>query len=109
MQDISKSFIIIDALDECHDIDAVVSWLQNLAAVSAPTVSFHVLFSSRNMPTFSDEIRRIPHATILVNECTATDIELFIEESVMASHLRRMPSRIQEIVKDSLYKGADGM
>src|ERR1700761_2441620 len=107
IQELPNAFIVIDALDECQEIVQVGSWLQNLAIASSP--SLHVLFSSRDVPTVSDEIERIPHGILRVNECTSEDIDLFITESITQSRLSRWPSELQETIKKSLYERADGM
>ena len=107
IQHLPTAFIVMDALDECHEIAVVGSWMRNL--VYTYSSSLHVLFTSRDMPLVSDAVERIPHETIRVNECTTADIELFITESMMKSRLRHWPRELQETIKESLYERADGM
>src|SRR6201996_2407351 len=107
IQHLPEAFIVIDALDECREIVEVGSWLQNLASSSLS--SLHVLFTSRDVPIVSDEVKRIPHEILRVNECTSEDIDIFITESITKSRLSRWPNELQETIRQSLYEGADGM
>src|ERR1700761_2460675 len=107
IQHLPEAFIVIDALDECREIVEVGSWLQNLASSSLS--SLHVLFTSRDVPIVSDEIKRIPHETLRVHECTSGDIDLFITESIINSGLSQWSNELQEVIRVSLYERADGM
>ena len=104
----TDSFIVIDALDECREISRVGRWFEDLASRSMLT-GLHVLFSSRDVPRVLEVTRRFSHETVEVNKYTAKDIELFIDDSIMASSLRAWRGELRDAIKESLYDRADGM
>jgi len=104
---LSDVVIVIDALDESHEIAAAGSWLRNLANVSSE--SLHVLITSRDIPLIYDQISPLSHETVRVDDCTAADIKRFITKTIANSELRHWPSEFQLTIRESLYERADGM
>ena len=107
IQHLPEAFIIIDALDECQEIEAVSSWLKNLA--SASSTSLHVLFTSRDIPLLSDQISHIRHESLRVDKYTVADIDLFITEKIAESELRGWSGELQDNIRESLRERANGM
>ncbi|KAM5363217.1 hypothetical protein ACJA88_013655 [Fusarium oxysporum] len=106
-QSFYKSFVIIDALDECttshgcrKKLLSEISDLQKLSAV-------HVLATSRPLP---DIVASFSDAERFDIRADTADVELFLD-----SHIKELPHRahksekIQEEIKMGISEAADGM
>ncbi|KAF8230489.1 hypothetical protein L208DRAFT_1400445, partial [Tricholoma matsutake] len=58
LQQLPETYIIIDALDECTEIDKVAGWLRKI--ITAEGRRLHVLITSQDEPHTTGHLSRIP-------------------------------------------------
>jgi len=104
----SKAFIIIDALDECPEING--TRMSFLTEVRKLQPSIHLLVTSRHIPAIEREFRE---ATRLEISASDEDVRRYLEgriakESQLASHVEADPA-LQGKIIDTLVENAKGM
>lgn len=104
----SKVFIVVDALDECSEIDGTRAKL--LAALRSMPSTVKLLITSRDLPSIAAEFREANRIDINAND---EDLQKYIEgriprEPRLATHVRGCPSLRDEIVK-KIIENARGM
>jgi len=108
LQHLPNSYIIIDALDECHDAEEVATWLQDLTGVSWS--GLHVLVTSHDQPDVADCFLHISKVHVLrVEERTNNDIEQYINSEVEKGLLRSCSAEMKADIRESLRTKAGGM
>jgi hypothetical protein len=109
LQYLPETFIIIDALDECSEINLVAAWLKRL--LTAGGKRLHVLITSRDRPDITDHLSEIPqHQPIYLDDFNNADIKLYIDSSMKKSRqLMQWSKEIQTTIRESLLAGAGGM
>lgn len=104
----SKVLIVIDALDECNEIDgtrrALISELHKLR----PQLS--LLVTSRDIPNIQRQLQDAARLEIQAND---EDIRNYIKERISSSDRLSMyvkkDSRLHEFIIDTVTKNAKGM
>lgn len=110
-QETERTFIIIDALDECAELDEALDLLLALTDASCATLS--ILVTSRELDDIGAAIKDVPaeklkHVSIQ-NRKDNADIDLFIRTQVEKNRkLRRWRRQKSQIIK-VLGNGAQGM
>ena len=109
LQQLPETFIIIDALDECSEINLVAAWLKRLLIAGGERL--HVLITSRNKPDITDHLSRIPQQQVVyLDDFTNADIKLYIDSCMKESRqLVQWSKEIQTSIRESLVAGAGGM
>ncbi|KAF7973986.1 hypothetical protein HWV62_13589 [Athelia sp. TMB] len=105
--DFDRTYIVIDALDECLDRHKLLAWIGSL--VQRNISQLHILFSSRRE---QDILQRFePMESIcpvsLAGASTNADIERYVDD--MLASIARWNAAIRARIKRSLMEGVDGM
>ncbi|KAF8223818.1 hypothetical protein L208DRAFT_1211387, partial [Tricholoma matsutake] len=108
LQQLPETFIIIDALDECTEIDKVARWLKKI--ITAEGRRLHVLITSRDEPHITGHLSRILLQPIHVDDLTGADVELYIDSTInMNEGLKGWGAEMQMNIRQTLLAGAGGM
>ncbi|KAF8233351.1 hypothetical protein L208DRAFT_1266959 [Tricholoma matsutake] len=104
-----ETFIIIDALDECTEIDKVAGWLRKI--ITAEGRRLQVLITSQDEPHITHHLSRIPlQQAIHVDDLTGADVELYIDSTINNHEgLKGSGAEMQMNIRQSLFAGAGGM
>jgi len=102
-EEFSRTFIVIDALDEITDRDRIVELLTDLPG---RTEHFKVFVSSRREADLENAFARVSDYA-LTSAHIAMDIERFVRAQLARPRWRNVPNR-EEIVHE-LVSQADGM
>ena len=105
--------MVVDALDECKDVEAFVYGLNELRSSMDTKTTAQVLITSRQEMDIEREIRKCHTDSMCLGHRVGPDIERFVTDQL---HLRistgklklRDPSLRTEITS-ALSNGADGM
>ncbi|KZP18776.1 hypothetical protein FIBSPDRAFT_583534 [Athelia psychrophila] len=102
-----RTYIIVDALDECIDRERVMAWIAQLMQCKAGNM--HVLVSSRREMDIEDQFDAIPGLarTPLTGARANADIKVFLD--AMLSKMTKWDTQTIARVKEALIAGADGM
>lgn len=108
VQSYSKVLVVIDALDECNEVDgtrkALISELRKLKP------QLNLLVTSRDIPNLQ---RQLQDATRLEIQASDEDIRNYIEERISSSDRLSMyvkkDSSLQKVMIDTVTKNAQGM
>jgi hypothetical protein len=109
VQHLPETFIIIDALDECNEINPVAVWLENLLAVGGGRL--HVLITSRDKPDITGHLSRIPQQEVVyLDDFNNADINLYTDSRMKDSRqLMQWSKELQTNIRETLVAGAGGM
>jgi hypothetical protein len=108
VQNLSKTFIIIDALDECPELDENrTSFLKEIRELQP---NAHLFFTSRPERMIELEFQNAAHLEILASD---DDIANYIEARIPSSshlnrHLERDPT-LRKVIIDTVIGTAKGM
>lgn len=108
VQSYSKVLVVIDALDECNEVDgtrkALISELQNLRP------QLNLLVTSRDIPNLQ---RQLQDATRLEIQASDDDIRNYVEERISTSDRLSLyvkkDSSLRKFMIDTVTKNAKGM
>ncbi|KZP12272.1 hypothetical protein FIBSPDRAFT_836445 [Athelia psychrophila] len=102
-----RTFIIIDAVDECTDREKTLAWVEQLT--QRKKGNLQVIFSSRPEQDIIDKLRCMVYITrVTLNGTLADkDIETYID--AMLSKMIRWDAQTIARVKDALITDSDGM
>jgi hypothetical protein len=104
-----KVFIIIDALDECHDRECILSALRTIGD-SVENVKIFV--SSREDPLIQEYLKQFPNLKIRPNHVSA-DIESYVEATlrtkIASKTLKVRDEELQREILKTLVQKAEGM
>lgn len=97
-----KVFIVIDALDECSEVDGTRCRL--LAALGTLKATVNLLVTSRNLASIAENFRETKHPDICASDI---DVSRYIQNRIpreprLARHVRAYPTLQEEIVKKIL-------
>ncbi|KAG9314893.1 hypothetical protein JVU11DRAFT_3995 [Chiua virens] len=102
-----QPFVVIDALDECQDIENLLQALRQLSS----SKGIRLFVTSRSLQVIKDNFLGLP--SISLNEMAAeisADIELHVSKEVEGDrHLRILEENLKMKICVSLKHGADGM
>ena len=111
-QKISRGFpeiyIIIDALDECAEIEGLLSFIKALITGGG---SIHALAASRPDPSIKIFFESLSAVAVLIeDQFIKDDIHTYIHETIYSDpRLARWPADVQEEIEQALVAGAHGM
>lgn len=106
----SKSFIIIDALDECPS-QTQRELLFSLCAAQRDHPALHLLVSSRNMGGIGEDTD-LDQAPVFEISAQAKDLHLYIENQVKIKHGLRLCRKNEDLLtqlKTTLIQKANGL
>lgn len=111
IQGLEATYIIIDAVDECNEVDKFLDFVHVLLAWNLDTL--HFLATSRPSPElqlFCDTYS----ATVVPLENTSTntkdDISTYVHERIINDpHLKRWPKKVLDEIETTLQNGGNGM
>ncbi|OAQ98538.1 hypothetical protein LLEC1_08050, partial [Akanthomyces lecanii] len=106
-------WIVLDALDECNSRgkengNSLLSWMENLRCACS---NVHVFFTSRPEPDIKQSIEAWHNCNeiSLRPDLMAQDIETYVHRRVSEMILWQDEPRLQEVMRDTLIQGAQGM
>lgn len=104
-----KTFIILDALDECKEREELLLLLEHLTLWGAGNL--HVLATSRRERDIEESLKPLVTSEICLQSALVNvDIDTHISQRLQNDpKLKRWPARIREEIKDALMEGAQGM
>ncbi len=104
-----KTFLLVDAVNECKKIEPMIETLLRLAESAS---GIRVLFTSTEEDPLIQELTELhpPKATAIRMSALSADIHLVIEAKIQEKkNLRGLLPERREEIKDVLSKKADGM
>ena len=104
-----KSLILIDAVNECKNVEPMIRTLLRLAESAS---DIRVLFTSTEEDPSITELAELepPKALALRMSALNEDIDIFIDAKIKEKrNLQLLPPEIREEVRDTLSSKADGM
>lgn len=112
VEEFERTYIVIDALDECTDREKVLAWIEQLLQLKAGRL--HVLISSRPETDIKEhfeslkDVVRVP----LAGKSADADIVSYLDATLshmIARKIIRWDVQTVARVKKVLIRGADGM
>ncbi|KAF8233620.1 hypothetical protein L208DRAFT_1265881 [Tricholoma matsutake] len=109
LQQLPETSVIINALNECTEIDKVAGWLRKI--ITAEGRRLHVLITSWDEPHITHHLSRIPlQQAIHVDDLTGADVELYIDSTINNyNDLKGWGAEMKMNIRQSLLAGAGGM
>ena len=105
----SSTFIILDALDECAEREKLLNWIQTFVWEKNTNLRLHLMVTSRPEQEIEDKLKSY-HYLDLVEQPENHDLMAYLDYQLQNdSDLRKWNSEIQEQIKLTLMKQADGM
>ena len=105
----SSTFIILDALDECAEREKLLNWIKTVILEKDVNVGLHLMVTSRPEQDIKDKFKSHHHIN-LVKESGNHDLIAYLDYQLQNnSDLQKWNSDIQEQIKLTLMKQADGM
>ena len=104
-----EMYLILDALDECVEIPAVISFIQEICGWH--NHSLHILVTSRKVMVIEKGFRPLITDQVQVqNALVDTDIRLLVRECLRSDpELSQWPKTIKAEVEKTLCEGSKGM
>lgn len=104
---LDRTYIIVDALDECIDMERTLAWIKQLVQWKSGKVQ--ILISSRPEAEIKERFDSTPSVTgiSLVGRSADADIEIYI--NAMLAQMVRWDAQTTEHVRHALIAGANGM
>lgn len=105
----SKTFVIIDALDECRERDELLEFITKANEWSQESV--HLLATSRKEREIDDHLEPLVSSQICIqSEIVNADIYEHINDVLQKDpKLNKWPKDVQSEISESLMSAADGM
>ena len=105
----SSTFIILDALDECSEREKLLTWIHTLILEKDMNLGLHLIVTSRLEQEIEAKFKYY-HYLDLVEESDNHDLMAYLDYQLQNdSDLQKWNSEIQEQIKLTLMKQADGM
>ena len=105
----SSTFIILDALDECTEREKLLNWIQTFILQKDINLGLHLIVTSRPEQDIEDKFK-FYHYLDLVKESKNHDLVAYLDYQLQNdSDLQKWNSGIQDQIKLTLMKQADGM
>ena len=104
-----RTYIILDALDECTDREPLLAFFDKL--VKANQQGVHVLVTSRREKDIEDQFNAIAnHNVNIENAVVDKDIYVYVRDRLATGpKLRKWPLAVQDEISTVLMEKADGM
>ncbi|ORY18041.1 hypothetical protein BCR34DRAFT_381379 [Clohesyomyces aquaticus] len=101
-------FIVVDGLDECSDLEDVLSWLSNTMERTVGSVSW--LFSSAPLPKIDLTLKTRTTAIRLGPAEVSADIKEYLEHQILNDeHLRKRGSAAKARIVESIMAKSEGV
>ena len=103
----NSAYIILDALDECSEREKVLDWVQTAILHKIENLRLHLITTSRPEKEINDKF----HSYLCIDLVKASenhDIEVYLDHQLQTSW-QKWPPEIQNEIKSTLRKQADGM
>jgi hypothetical protein len=109
IQEFHHAYVIVDALDECTERNAVLEVIQKIVDWQSKTL--HILMTSRKEREIEDLlIAQCWQAVAIEESVVASDIEVHVRERLQNDvKLKKWPAKVQTEIEAKLTKGACGM
>lgn len=111
LQELETTYIIIDAVDECKEVESFLEFVQDLLAWNFDTL--HFLATSRHereLRLFFDACSATVVPVGIASTTTNDDISTFIHQTIIDDpKLQRWPKEVLEDIETTLKNGGDGM
>ena len=105
----SSTFIILDALDECAEREKLLTWIHTFILEKDMNLGLHLIVTSRLEQEIEAKFNYY-HYLDLVEESDNHDLMAYLDYQLQNdSDLQKWNSEIQEQIKLTLMKQADGM
>ncbi|KAJ7459000.1 ankyrin repeat-containing domain protein [Mycena latifolia] len=102
LMELGRTYIVLDALDECKDTTFIVQFISTLQHSS-----LHLLFTSQHRTEFAVAFKAVTHI-ILEPETTRDDITRFVESELQTPKLKHWAGHTTEITRKVVEK-SNGM
>jgi hypothetical protein len=104
-----KTFLVLDALDECTDRDNLMKFLGEISGWK--DVRLHLLCTSRKEREIEEAFEKLGSSQVPVqSSAISDDIEIYIRARLQKdSRLRKWPPNVQTEIWETLMAGAHGM
>lgn len=108
-EELSDSYIVFDALDECFDRQKTLNWINKLAGTAHKGLrNLHILITSRPLQDIEASFEKLDVNTInLVEAAVNQDIAKYINLQV-ESNFSKFEGSINKRIKSVLINGAGG-
>ncbi|KAJ6531635.1 hypothetical protein DFH09DRAFT_138077 [Mycena vulgaris] len=108
LRELSRTYIILDALDECDDAEfgRLVDLVSKLRAWTETPL--HLFFTSQPRQIFTDGFKGIPCIALKYNT-TQEDIRFFIGSEIQTNPKLRIWRRQEDHIKDRIARKSNGM
>jgi hypothetical protein len=104
LESFDEAYVIIDALDECTELDTLLSWIEGV--LDWKVSKLHLLATSRLEQVIQDCLG--PSGIQLTS--ANPDIEIFIRDTLKKDRkLKSWPTQMKEKINHALMNGASGM
>ncbi|KAL2075283.1 hypothetical protein VTL71DRAFT_226 [Oculimacula yallundae] len=104
-----KVFIVIDAVDECHDRECIV---KAISAIGDSVDHIKILVSSREDPLIYEEFKDFPNLKMRATH-VSNDIESFVDATlntrITSKKLKVKDDELRKLISDTLVLKAEGM
>jgi hypothetical protein len=102
-------YLVIDALDECTDLNEVIEILTNMQSWAVDHL--HIIVTSRRLPEIGESVSALTTAVISVDESPIDiDVMLYITHRLETDRsLAKWPLDVRHLIKATLSQGAGGM
>ena len=106
---LEETYLIFDALDECVEIPAVISFLEEIRGWHNPNL--HILITSRNEVTIEKGLRSLTTDQIQIQDFLVdADIRLHVRECLRSdAELSRWSESVKAKIEKTLHEGSKGM
>ena len=105
----NSAYIILDALDECSERDKVLDWVQTVILHKNKNLRLHLITTSRPEKEIDDKLSSY-HCVDLVKTSGNHNIVAYVDYQLQNdSDLQKWDQKIQDKIKSTLIKQADGM
>jgi hypothetical protein len=105
----TKTYIILDALDECTDREELLEFIQEINGWKVGNL--HILATSRNERDIEAALKPILTSQISIQDVQVNDdIKLYIRQRLCDDpKLKEWPTRVKGEIEEALLGGAQGM
>ena len=109
VQEPREAYIIVDALDECTEREALLELIERIVGWKISTL--HILVTSRQEREIEDCLVALSWRRVDLQETVvAGDIEMHVRERLQNdSKLKKWPAKVQAEIEAALTEGAHGM
>ena len=105
----NSAYVVLDALDECHERDKVLDWVHNVILYKNENLRLHLITTSRPEKEINDKFNSY-HCVDLVKASGNHNIVAYLDYQLQNDFdWQKWDQKIQNEIKSTLIKQADGM